>query len=93
MHGATLAFAQAILLTGQLQQHVLDVTTLGNTVAMTPVCTGDVIVVTQMHAGCHRNGFLIAIHVNKARQLTLLVLFSYALFEFAYQLHQAIRLV
>jgi hypothetical protein len=87
MHGATFTFAQAILFTGKLQQHVFDITAFGDAVTMTTVGTGYVILVTQMHAGANGDSLLVAVHVNKARQLALLVFGPDTLFEFAYELH------
>ena len=87
MHRTAFTITQAVLLTSQLQHHPLKLAALGDTVPMTPVRTRDVIVIRHIEAGTHSNGFLITIHMNKPRQLTLLIFRSYSLFELANGLH------
>ncbi len=45
VHRPTLTIAQPVLFAGKLQQHRLDFTALGDAVAMTPMRTGNVVIV------------------------------------------------
>ena len=71
VHGAALALAVAGLLGPQLSHHILQVSALGDAVAVSPVGAGNVVIVPQIGACGGGNGFLTDIQVGKAGDLHL----------------------
>ena len=70
VHRAALAFADAVGLAVDLEQHRADIHALGDAVAVAAVRRADVVGITQVHAGTDRDRLHAAIEVHETGHRT-----------------------
>jgi hypothetical protein len=87
---AALAVAEPALLAVDLEQHLADVATLGDAVAVAAVRAADVVGVVEVHAGADGDGLLPAVQVHEAGHGAGLHFATHAFLELADRPHAAI---
>src|SRR5437763_13546060 len=91
VHRATLATTRSRLTPKQFRYHLMDIHTLGDTMAVTPVMAGNKIVIGQMSANSHGNCLLTGIEVHETRNFASRKFLASPLFKLADRLHLLIQ--
>ena len=90
MHGTALAAAKTRLLAINLGHHGIDVTALGDRVAMAAVIAGDLVALVEMHAEAGRAGFFPGIKMHEAGNIAGGEFHVQPLLEFADGFHHPV---
>jgi len=72
MHRPAFAFAETVSTPVDFEHHSLNVTPLGNAMAMSAMSTRDPILIRQMFANANRDRFLTGVEVGESRNLARL---------------------